>query len=82
MIAINGREVHAKEFAFDGCHKIYLINTPQDKKIFTEYGYGFLPIEDLPEVWENSCSLRFISDADLKKSQVLQFQEARIKELV
>ena len=24
----------AKEFFFDGCHKIYLIETPRDKKDF------------------------------------------------
>jgi hypothetical protein len=26
---INGKEVTAKKFAFEGCHKIYVIDTPR-----------------------------------------------------
>jgi hypothetical protein len=26
---INGKEVTAKKFAYEGCHKIYVIDTPR-----------------------------------------------------
>ena len=28
---INGKEVTAKKFAFEGCHKIYVIDTPEEE---------------------------------------------------
>ena len=75
-MTINGHEITAKEFAFDGCHKIYLMNTAEDKKVFTEYGYDFYPIENLQEVYETSCMLKFISNGDLENSPVEQGEEA------
>ena len=36
---INGKEILGKEFAFDGCHKIYIIEDDDDKKMAIEYGY-------------------------------------------
>lgn len=79
MITINGEEITAKEFAFDGCHKIYLINTKGDKAQYKEYGYNFFPIEDLKECYDNACGLKFISSADLKKKFVKQFEKAIIR---
>jgi len=60
MITINGKPISAKEFAFDNCHKIYLVNTKEDKAQLKEYGYDFFPIEDIKDAYEGSCGLRFI----------------------
>ena len=79
MITINGTQYAANEFAFDGCHKIYLIFTVEDHDRMLGRGYedrslldeinlydgGIFPIEFLPEAWELTCPLRFIGRADL-----------------
>ena len=57
---VNGIPIAAKQFAYDGCHKIYLLNTPGDVQDATETGYGVLPISELQESYENSCGLKFI----------------------
>ena len=31
-LKINGKPVTATEFAYDGCHKMYLINSPEDRQ--------------------------------------------------
>lgn len=76
---VNGSRVGATEFAFDGCHKIYLIDTPEVREKLEGYGYepdDFHPVSDLPEVWEDSCSLRFISWGDLREEDLVhQFDE-------
>ncbi len=36
------------------------------------------PIETLPEVWEDTCPLRFISSADLSVHYVEQCQAAQL----
>lgn len=36
------------------------------------------PIEALPEVWEDTCPLRFISSADLSVHYVEQCQAAQV----
>jgi hypothetical protein len=75
-MTINGTQIKAKQFAWDGCHKIYLINTDEDKKTFLEYGYDLFPISELEEAYNESCSLRFISNGDLSQEVVSQFQDA------
>lgn len=81
MIEVNGTRITATEFAWDTCHKIYLINTEEDRKQFLEYEYELFPIEGLQETYEGSCELRFISDGDLKKEPVPQFTKAIFKEV-
>ena len=51
---INGIETKAKEFAYDGCHKIYLLEDEQDKQETMKIGYRILPIEKLEETYDNS----------------------------
>ena len=36
---INGIEITAKEFAYDGCHKIYLIESQEQRDEADSYGY-------------------------------------------
>lgn len=70
-----------KEFFFDGCHKIYLIEDEEDKKLFlTEKNYlteDIFKIEELEDIFNNSCSLRFINTCKLKPI-IPQFRE-RVK---
>lgn len=65
MMTINGKEIKAEEFAFDNCHKFYLINTKGDKALYKEYGYDIFPISELKECYKNACPLKFISNGDL-----------------
>ena len=82
MLKINGKTITADRFAFDGCHKIYLIENQQQADHAAEIGYKLLPIADLPEAYKSSCGLRFISSWGLDESQpwisyVPQFENAR-----
>ena len=77
---VNGEHVAADQFAWDGCHKIYLIPTTDARDEFIrEYGWeleDMHPIAELPQAWEDSCSLRFISWADLSVPNLVnQFDE-------
>lgn len=78
-MTINGKAITATEFAFDSCHKIYLVNSKEDKDELTEYGYDFYPIDQLKEAYERSCSLRFIQDMTTFKDIVEQFKPARFR---
>ena len=50
-ITINGQTSPATEFAWDGCHKIYLLdNGDADKN--GEAGYKVLPVSELQRVWD------------------------------
>lgn len=74
---INGQTITAKQFAWDTCHKIYLINTKKDEKTFLEYEYDLFPIKELEQAYANSCSLRFISHGDVELPNVVnQFETA------
>ena len=59
-----------KEFFFDGCHKIYLIEDEADKKLMlTECNYletDIFSIDKLEDVFNDSCPLRFINTVKLK----------------
>ncbi len=77
-VTINSTVVDIDEFAWDGCHKIYLVTNQEGKDQLVEYGYDFFPAKDLPEVWENSCALKFISSADLKIQFVDQAYEGEV----
>lgn len=73
---INGKKTNAKSFAYDGCHKIYLCETPEDQSDAEASGYSIYPIENLWATFEDSCALRFISNWQLDKSFVSQFEDA------
>lgn len=77
---INGREVKGKLFAFDGCHKIYIIEDEDDYEKADELGYNIYDIEDIEEAYNNSCELRFISNWKLTDYYVKQFEEAVFEE--
>jgi hypothetical protein len=76
VLRINGAVIDATEFAYDGCHKVYLIFSAADREAMLAAGYtepgDILPVSRLPEVWESTCFLRFISRADLTSVLVEQ----------
>ena len=77
QLYINDQKITAKEFAWDTCHKIYLINTAKDRTDLLELEYDLFPIEELEDSYKESCALRFISNGDLTIPNVVsQFEEA------
>lgn len=56
------RESGAEKFAYEGCHKIYLVEDEHDIEEAQSYGYDIYPIERLEEVFQDSCPYRFISN--------------------
>jgi len=72
---INGKEVLGKSFAYDGCHKIYILEDEEDEEQALEYEYNIYHIDEIEDTYENSCPLRFISNWKLNKRYVEQFEE-------
>lgn len=77
---VNGKEITAKYFAYDGCHKIYILENDQNILEAKEYNYSILNIDKLHECYLNSCELRFISNWDLTIDYAEQFKEAIFEE--
>lgn len=76
---INGNEVVGKEFAYDGCHKMYIIENESDRATAFENGYeenDIMDISELERTYGDSCSLKFISNMKLDKMYVEQFEDA------
>lgn len=67
-LIINGEEVIGNTFVYDGCHKLYVIETEADRQQATEIGYieegddeaKEYPISELEQYYLDSCPLRFI----------------------
>lgn len=69
MMKISNHKIKAKEFFYDGCHKIYLIEDEKDKKDFFNRDWeesDIYPIEQIIEIYMNACPLKFISTCKLK----------------
>jgi hypothetical protein len=75
-MTINGIEITATSFAYDGCHKIYLIESDADLQKALRYDYDILPISELPQTYRGSCGLEFISNMSLTKNYVEQCETA------
>jgi hypothetical protein len=74
---VNGQEIIGKFFAYEGCHKMYILETEQDiKEAEASVGYDVVPIDQLPHVWDISCELRFIRNWKTDKVYVKQFEQA------
>lgn len=76
---INDKETQARRFAYDGCHKIYLIEDDADLENALSLGYEIRNIELLEETYNNSCELRFINDWKLNTVYVGQFEELKLE---
>lgn len=65
-------------FAYDGCHKIYLIENVREKNEAEGNDYEIRPICELARTFESSCELRFINDWDLTQSFAEQFEKVEV----
>lgn len=64
-------------FLFDGCHKFYLLKSGILTKNLKDSGWeqrDVYPIDVLPDMYSESCPLRFIDEAETLKTIVPQFQ--------
>lgn len=79
---INGKEVKGNGFVWDGCHKIYIIEDDNDLRDCTEKwgtlvnGTDIFDITKIEKIYDDSCSLRFISNWKLNTQYVRQFEDA------
>ena len=78
-MTINGKLVKGNEYAYDGCHKIYIIEDGHDRRWAKHYGYTIYPIDSIKECYKNSCSLKFISNWKLNERYCRQFEQAKFK---
>lgn len=65
-------------FAFDGCHKIYILEDSQDIYEATQLDYEILHIDALKDTYDNACPLKFINNWKLTKTYAEQCEEAEI----
>ena len=77
---VNGKLVKAEEFAFDGCHKIYLLDNANDRIEALDDGYEIVPIEQLRSTYECSCPLKFIRNWGLTQTYIPQCSETSVFE--
>ena len=73
---INGNEVIGEKFAYDSCHKIYILETKENEKEAIKYGYDIYDIDKIEETYNSSCPLRFIDNWNLDKQYVKQCENA------
>lgn len=76
---INGQTVNGKKFAYEGCHKMYIIEDDQDEAEAIKFKYDIFPIEQLEKTYIKSCELKFISNWKLTKRYVRQYEEAQFE---
>lgn len=69
------QSTEAKFYAYDGCHKIYMVENEKDFMEAVEIGYDIRRIEGLRKDWKNSCPLKFINNWKLDKTYIPQFAE-------
>ena len=61
-----------KNFAYDGNHKIYILNDYDEQIKAEDSGYEIYPIAHLKNIYNRSCSLRFVQSWDLKEMYIAQ----------
>lgn len=76
---INGKEVLGTKFAYDGCHKIYIIEDDKDLMEALNFNYDIFPIGKLEDTYNKSCPLKFISNWKLNNCYVPQFEDAKFE---
>lgn len=77
---VNGKEVKGKGIAYDGCHKIYILEDEKDEQEAYNMGYELYILDILEKIYNDACPLRFISNWKLDKSYVKQCEEAIFEE--
>ena len=66
-------------FAFDGDHKIYILEDSQDMYEAAQLDYDILHIDLLKETYDNACPLKFINNWKLTKTYAEQCENAIIE---
>lgn len=80
---INEKEVKGDKFVWDNCHKIYIIEDDNDLVDCMEKwgtlvnGTDLFDITEIERIYDNSCSLRFISNWKLDTHYIRQFEDAK-----
>lgn len=62
MRKINGIEIVATAFAYDGCHKIYLLNDGDSIVEAEDAGFDVYDIGNIISAFVYACPLRFINE--------------------
>lgn len=76
---INGMEINGKKFAYDGCHKIYVLANDIEEAKAKKSNYEIHDISEIKSTYEESCELKFISSWDLTTSYAMQGRPASFK---
>ena len=66
------KRFYNKNFAYDGCHKIYILDDYNQEIEAEEKRFDIYPIAHLQKIFNRSCSLRFIESWDLKHTYIKQ----------
>ena len=74
---VNGKQLRGDYFAYDNCHKIYILENDKEINEAKSYGYEIYHIDDLEKIYNESCSLRFIYPWNLEDDDIYscQFEE-------
>lgn len=75
-MTINEKVVYGDLFAYDGCHKIYILEDYNDVVDAAKRGYYIKPINKIIKTYAISCDLKFISNWKLNVSYVSQDEDA------
>lgn len=73
---INNKPVTGSQFAYDGCHKIYILETEENVIEARNEGFDIYPIEKIQEIYSGSCPLKFIDNWNLNNKYVPQCVQA------
>ena len=55
-----------RNYAYDNCHKHYIIRNNKEMEEAKSYGYDIKPLCELPSTWSNSCGLEMIDFWDVE----------------
>ncbi len=73
---VNGKTIRGIGFAYNGCHKFYILANMNEWKTAKEYGFQCHSLRSLQRLWNASCPLRFISTWNLSDYYVEQGEQA------
>jgi len=80
---INGKNLKedTKYFAYDGCHKIYILESENDILEASEADFEIREISEIEFTFNNSCGLQFISNWNLDVRFIEQCSTANTFEI-
>lgn len=82
FLKVNGKHIMSNGyFAYDGCHKIYILEDKKDVEMAMEYGFRLYPTFELQKTYRDSCPLKFIENMKCDKTYVGQSCKARWSEV-